>query len=461
MNYFKVSKFFLFVALFCVLIVSSSTLFPFIVGKYVWFRLAAGLAFIFFLLGILFKDDMAPEIAGEHRTVSKRFSAIFREPLVVAVTAFVSVYLLAGVFGYDPGASFWSNFERGEGGFQLLNLYVFFLLLRTLFVKRDDWKKFFITSLSVSGLVILYGLAASFGLNGFIGPTICGRFSGSLGNPAYLAPYLMFIMFFTGWLWFSRESMKNKGRNMLYAFLIFIFFFFFLLTQTRGSFLGLGVGAIVMFLYLAFKLPKGKWKTASGVAGVFLIILGSLAFTFRHSNIPVVPFCPSSSRLLEISTILGWGPENFSVVFDKSAQTRFWTWGSAIKGWKERPILGWGPENFSVVFDKYFDSRHFVPGQNSETWFDRAHSVYFDYLAETGILGLLGYLGIFAVYFWEFFKKRKGRHILEALLFAIPVAYLVQGIALFDVLPIYLNLFITLAFASFYFNEKESKNSKF
>jgi len=451
LTFFTVSKLFLFAALFCVVIVTSSTLFPFIVGKFVWFRIAASLSFIFFLLGLLFNDNISPEIAGEYGLVSKRFRAILREPLVIAVTAFIAMYLLSGFLGYDASASFWSNFERGEGGFQLLNFYLFFLMLRTLFRNKKEWKKFFGVSLIVSGLVILYGVAASINLNDFIGSEgFCGRFAGSLGNPAYLAPYLMFTAFFALYLWFSKGETKNTMRNIFYAILLFVFFFFFLLTQTRGTFLGLGVGLIAGFTYLFFKTQKSKLKTVSGVLAIVFIILGFSAFMLRHKNIPIVPFCASSSRLLEISTS------------DQTAQTRFWTWGSAIKGWKERPILGWGPENFSVVFDKYFDARHYVPGQNSETWFDRAHSVFIDYLTEIGILGLLSYLSIFIVYFWEFFKKTKDRSpVINTLFFTLPIAYLVQGIALFDVLPIYLVLFTTLAFASFYFNEeKEDKNNK-
>ena len=138
-----------------------------------------------------------------------------------------------------------------------------------------------------------------------------------------------------------------------------------------------------------------------------------------------------------------------------TAQTRLWVWGAAWQGFLERPILGWGPENFTVVFDLHFNKNFFVPGQNGETWFDRAHSVFFDYLSETGIVGLLSYLGIFVVLLWEFFKthRRKGASvILGGIILAIPFAYLGQGIAIFDVFPMYLCLFVFLAFSPFYFD---------
>lgn len=446
MNFFKVSKILLYISVFCVIVVTNSTLFPFIVGKYVFFRGVVDLALISFLLGVIFSK-------GEWEALKTRAKQVFHHPLFIAVSIFALVFLLASLFAHDAGAAFWSNFERGDGGLQVLHFYVFFTLLLLLFRNESEWKKIFMLSLVASGFVILYGVAASLGMSSFIGPPgFCGRFEGSLGNPAYLAPYLMFMMFFASWFWLSKKEAPR--RNIFFIALLLVFLFFFLLSQTRGAFLGLGLALIVGLLFLSCALPHGKGKNISITLAALSIIFAGAAFAFRHNNIPLVPFCESSSRLLDISTS------------DQTAQTRFWTWGSAIKGFQERPLLGWGPENFGVVFDKHFDTRHFTPNQNSETWFDRAHSVYFDYLAETGILGLLSFLGIFVVFFLQFWRHRRDiityHHphgaFLAALLLAIPVGYLGQGVALFDVLPIYLNVFLFLGFATHLFLEvKERK----
>jgi O-antigen ligase len=133
-----------------------------------------------------------------------------------------------------------------------------------------------------------------------------------------------------------------------------------------------------------------------------------------------------------------------------TAQTRFWTWGSAWKGFLDRPIFGWGPENFTRVFDKYFDTRHYNPNQSTETWFDRAHSVVFDYLAETGIVGLAAYLGLITLLVITALSLPYAP-LLVAFAVALPVAYFVQGLVLFDVLATYLNLFLV---AAFFVNEK-------
>jgi len=187
---------------------------------------------------------------------------------------------------------------------------------------------------------------------------------------------------------------------------------------------------------------------------LILVIVGVGLYAVR--NTPYVQNLPEG-RLLQIS------------LSDSTAQTRFWVWDEAWKGFLDRPIFGWGPENFTPVFDKYFNPNFYVPGQSSETWFDRAHSIYFDYLVETGLVGLISYLAIFAVFYWglvkKAFKNRKAPHegqpevhhktatnIQIGLLLALPLAYLIQGVAIFDVFPMYICLFTLFAFGAYYTN---------
>jgi O-antigen ligase len=454
----RLAKWYCYAAVFAVLVVINSIFFPFIGGKDYFFRYAVQLGLIAWLLWWAFEAK-----AGEMKTMLR---AAFKKPIVVAVTIFVAAVMLACIFALDAHAAFWSNYERGEGGFQMLHYYAFFLLLTMLFTHEEDWRNIFKFSLVAALGMIGYGVLANLGYGTFISPytggtvptgvwhrLVDGRFEGSLGNPAYVAPYLIFSMFFAAYLWASsRISGKLTAlKSWGYGIFIAIALFFFYTSQTRGAFLGLAAGMFIFVLYLAFAGNRRvrKWSLVS--LGI-LIVLGLGIFAIRNepflNNIP-------GGRLAQIS------------LSDSTAQTRFWVWGEAWHGFLEKPVFGWGPENFTAVFDKFFNPKFFVPGQNTETWFDRAHSVFFDYLAETGIVGLLSYLGIFIVFAREFFRRRKGSgtsggagahehktaHTLQnALILAMPAAYLVQGIAIFDVLPMYLSLFIFLGFANYYFN---------
>src|SRR3989338_2019171 len=394
----KISKFFLHLSVFCVLVVLAGTFFPFIGGKYYFFRVSVELALIAFLLWWGFED-------AEGETF-KRVKEVFSRPLVITVSIFVLTMILASLFAYDVHGAFWSNYERGEGAFQMIHYYLFFLLLSLVFRDSRDWMNIFKFSLVAAVGMIMYGVLAQLGIaDKFISPyqnnpnlptTMWGkligtRFQGSLGNPAYVAPYLLFSIFYALYLWIIDFKKSNWGYHVLYGALIIFFLGVFILNQTRGAFLGLAAAVFAYCLYLIIANPKiRKW----GVAGILAcVLLGGVLYMNR--NRPIIKELPID-RFLTIS---------FKA---DSAQTRFWTWNSAWQGFRERPLLGWGQENFSAVFDKYFDPRHFDPSRNTETWFDRAHSVVFDYLAETGIVGFLSYSAIFGIFYLYFFKKREG-----------------------------------------------------
>ncbi len=476
---FQVSKLLAYAAIFSVVIVMSSTFFPFIGGKYYFFRACVEMSIAFLLLWWAFEAPV-----GE---LEEKVRRVFGQPLFIAVSAFVLAFMLATIFADNPGGAFWSNFERGEGGFQMLHYYAFYVLLLILVRDEREWRFFFQLSLVAGALMILYGVGAQFGwtMINFISPYTGGpipesfwgklqtaRFQGSLGNPAYVAPYLMFIIFYALYLWFvGLDGERSKLQAYGYPLFAFVCLMFFGFSQTRGAFIGLAAGVLTFAVVLGLLYPKSR-KVIMVTLGLF-VVLGLVLLQYRDS--PLVQALPGS-RFLSIS------------LNDSTVQTRFWTWGSAWEGFLARPIFGWGPENFSTVFDRYFNAHHFIPGVATETWFDRAHSVFFEYLSTTGTVGFLAYFGIFFIFSREFLRwmsrRRMEEHLVtitpegvehpvhahhflgpfstalvRALLVSLPFAYLVQGLFLFDVLPIYMNLFLFMAFATFQFNQSSPTHS--
>ncbi|MCL5004463.1 MAG: O-antigen ligase family protein [Patescibacteria group bacterium] len=428
----KLTKFFLYAAPFSAVIVSRGTLFPFIVGKYVFFRTTVGLALIFFLWQWAANKSQIPNPKSQN---------FWKQPLVVAVSIFAIIYIISGFFGYNPSFSFWSNFERGEGGLQMIFLLVYFLLLVAVFRDKESWKKMLIAAVWAMVLVIGYGVGAALGINELVGEGFCSRFSGSLGNPAYLGTYMLFAIFYA--IYLLVEKIKDKKLTLVtsYYLLVPIFFFIFLLlSQTRGAFLGLGAAIISGLLYLFFNSTASKKiRLFSLFFAAVLIISGSLAIKYRNSINLSMPFCgEKGTRLLDVS------------LNTQNMQTRLLLWKQSIAIFKEKPIFGWGMENFNVPFEKHYDPRF-------EVWYDRAHNIFFDYLTMTGILGLLSFVGIFMIYYWQFFKfsKQESALVVKTLFFSLPIAYLVQGLALFDVLPVYINLFLFLAFSAYKFQNSK------
>ena len=438
-DYFKVSKFFLFIVPLAVVVISITTLFPFIVGRYVWFRISVDLALIFFLLGFLTSRDTAPIIS--------RLKEIFKRPLVIAVSIFATFFLLAGFFGVNPANSFWSNFERGEGGLQILHLWLFFSLISILFKEERDWRRLFGWAIIGGFLSAIYGILAGFNVTGFLGPRFGEdgfRFSGSIGNSSYFAILSLFLMFYS--LYLLRDKFNLGGgvlKKLVWpSFLVLFFLVASISAATRGAFLGL-IAAVVVFLGY-FVYSHRAWRKWLVVVGTLFLILVGVMIKYQDSTF--IKSLPVVSRLSTVSL----STETFS--------TRTIMWSIAWEGFKIRPILGWGPENFLKVFDTHFDTRYFNPTAGFGAWFDRAHSVYFDYLVETGALGLISFIGIFITFFWQIIKtiiktpkenRTGGFNFTIAFLLSLPVAYLIQGIVLFDVLSTYIQIFLFLAFAGY------------
>jgi len=453
-------------------IVYGGVLFPFIVGKYTFFRSLISLAIVAFVWawaterlengkwkisaggGSAYGGEKGKSFREQSRKgdTSTSFFSVLRHPLVIAVSVFVLLYVLAAVVGYDFRSSFWSNYERGEGALQMLFLWVFFALLVLFMRDARSWRKMFYISLVAAALMIIYGLLGAFGIGGRSGPGICERFAGSLGNSAYVGTYLLFIIFYASCLlvWDWRKTVR-----WLWLAAIPFFGIFLLMSQTRGALMGLGAGIVAALVYLAIVIPSKRAKATLAIVAVALVCVGVLGIVFRQ-YIDLMPFCnkpgQSGNRILDVSLKV------------ETYQTRLALWKASFNAFLDRPLLGWGPENVSVALERYFQPIM------AWSWFDRAHNIFFDYLVMGGALGFLSFIGIYATLAVVFFKHRfrgaginqpeariavsrstkqsdGARYVSDALVVGIIIAYLVQGFVLFDVLSIYINLFIVLAFA--------------
>jgi len=437
-------------ALFAVALVAPSTFFLFVGIKAYWFRLwvsAAAAAFLWWagFLATRASDSVSAELR-------ERLRRVFASPLTWAVTAFVAAFLISTFLARDPALAFWSNFERGEGGFAMLYLYAFFLLLGLVARDERSWRGLLWVSLIAAVLVVGYGVLAMLDdpANGtyFMGPrgisgVLQDRFAGSLGNPIYVGSYLLFVFLYISLL-FEKVARKSARAGLLA--LVALFSVFFVLSQGRGAMVGLAAGLVAGLGFASWAakgLPAGRQGRTRVIALSVLaaLVLAGGALRYFKDSAPVRAV-PIVSRIARISP--------------SSELTRLYVWRTALEGWRERPLFGWGPENFTEVFDRHFDVRHFTPGVRSNTWYDRAHSIAFDYLAELGAVGLLGFLSIFAAFYWQFFRFWDRKQVFRgALWFAFPVAYLAQGVTIFDIFPVYIQLFFFLAYATHVFRPIE------
>ncbi len=117
-----------------------------------------------------------------------------------------------------------------------------------------------------------------------------------------------------------------------------------------------------------------------------------------------------------------------------SFRLRWMAWGIAVEGWLARPIRGWGPNNFSYVFDQYFRPE-FREFRQADLWYDNAHNVPLNFLVECGLIGLLSYLVLIGSVGYALLRVRRRGEKSEwwvALMAAVFLAHFTQKLAVFE-----------------------------
>ncbi len=408
---------------FLPLYISGSMLFPFITGKNFTFRIITEIIFALWVGLVISRPEYRPKLT----------------PLFKIATAFVGIVFLADLLSPNPYRAFFSNYERMEGFMMLGHLYLYFVMLTSVFRTRRDWLVFFHVSLAASLIASYYGLLQRLGYRvslqgGF-------RVDSTIGNPTYFAAYLLFHVWMLGIL--IRRFWHRWWQSALYgAFLIFELVMIYF-TATRGVMLALALAippflaaAVFFWNRIAAPVPTG-WSAGRKIAAGLLA--ASIAFPLLFWSIRQTEFVQSSQALKRLT--------NYSIR-EGTIQDRFLIWKMSLRGVADRPILGWGQENYYLVFQKYYD-----PGlYGAEPWFDRSHNVFLDWAVHAGVPGLLGYLGVLGVAIWQLVRamRREKNVFFEGMaLLGLFATDFFQKLFVFDNLNSYLLFFAFLGYSQY------------
>ena len=419
----KISRFFIYAALLAPLLIIKASFFPFITGKAIFFRVLVELALLFFLIHVL-----AHIKKGQGKVLFTYLKKKLTHPIVICTAVFAVVFTLTAGTGVNPTGSFWSNFERGEGAFQILHYVGFFILTVLLFPNLKRLRGLLAAQVIIRIPVCVYALAqlvraADQTNSGFI--LAAGeRVSGTLGNPSYLACYLLFTLPLILYFFLQTKNPAwRTGLALLFGFELFIL----LKTGTRGAFLAILVGLFILGIIALIRTKHVRLRY--GLLVVLGLGIALIAFFFATRAASFWEHVPVFNRLINFESATS------------DIRPRIWTWNSAVKGVLDKPILGYGAENFAVPFDRYYNPGHY----GIESFFDRTHNIFLEYLITGGIALLIPWLAIFYFYYRRLRKRQKD--FWQAIFFTMPIVYFVQGFFLFDVLAIYLVFFLWLAFA--------------
>lgn len=371
-------------------------IFPFVFSKLLFFQVLIGLTFPAYLV-----------LAWADPNYRPRWT-----PLYGAIVAYFLAVALSVLFAVDPLRAWWGNQERMNGLFTLLHFIAWLSMTASLLKTWQQWRKILLFEVCISVVMAIVALLQK------PYPTLLrfpagSRVGGLLDNPIYMAAYQIFNLSFILLLWLKGVSRSTKIFLVICALLDISAF---VAAASRGALVGLAAGIFVFAIAYAIMTPRRKTKQiVLGVAVIFVLAYGIL-FAFR--NTPVI----RNSPIYRFTDIHG------------TLKTRLIAWDIAWNGFLERPFTGWGFDNFHIIFNEKYHPESLRYGYY-ETWFDRAHNTVLDALAMTGIFGAITFFGIFAALFYSVFRAYRRKWIdaeIASIFCALPIAYFVQNIFVFD-----------------------------
>lgn len=443
----------IFLLLLMPFVVTTQTIFPFIVGKAIYARV---------IIEILF----GAWVVLAYINPSYRLP---RSMLLLLLTLNLGVSLLAGFFGVSLQRSLWSTYERMQGVIDLAHWVALTAILASVIRTQTNWRYLLNINVAISLLIALLGISQNYSVEGipfygFLEAT--SRIGITLGNPTFVGAYMMVNAFISLGLFTSSalqwidskkqaplprqrrhrrtaQSPNTKGQLIVLAWGFWLVtaaleLWVLTLTGTRGAFLGLVVGILLVAVsYIVIGQLKVLRFFSIGLI-VFLAVMVIGFFSIRNTS----GFESIRDSNILLARISGFGLE------DSSFRGRLATWSAGLEAFTDKPILGWGPENYIIIFGRYIDE-----DDSRIVTHDKAHNKAVEELTTKGIFGFLSYIAIWAFMSIIIFRKAKKQQASEQaftiFIGAALAGYFTQNLFLFDTPATLLQLVLLMAYVTY------------
>ena len=442
-------------------VVSTGTIFPFVVGKALWSR--SVIEVVFALWAVLALASPAWRLP--------------RSRVLAALAAGLAVSLLAAWFGASPQRSLWSTYERMQGVVDGAHWTALAVVLVSVLRTGAAWRRLLAASAGAGAAMACLVIASYLGMGvpfyGALAEQHLPRMSGPVGNPIYLSAYLlanlMLALGLAARAWLTpappatsaaapkaragrrrranrrerpraeRVARPASGRwaGLVWAVAAGLHLWGMTLAGSVGGFVGLFAALVVVAAAAAF-LARGRARriAAAGLAALAALAIGAgMRFVLPDRTTPAGIENPA------VRYVAGVNLQRASV------QSRLAAWEAGLEGFAARPVLGWGPENFAAVFGRFASGYGAVSDPH-----DQAHGKLVEVAATTGAAGVAAYLGLWALALLAVWRAARGMEAPERALAlgagGALAGTLAQGQFLFDTPAGSLQTIVLLGFAA-------------
>ena len=277
-NFPKLIFFGLSLIIFAPLVVSPETVYPFVVGKSLWFRGIIYSISCLWLILISINKKYLPE----------------KDTLVLLFSLFLLTQALSGVFNSSPLNSFWGNWERMEGVVEYVHWLIFILIASSTLKTKLSWISLWKINTFAGLIVATLGFFESLGL---VIPSAGGldifpfvvdpegsytqgeRVESTIGNPSYLATYLSMVTFSSVALIY-REFQKNYQLSIINTYTT-------LKSWSKAYIIIATIGSLLSIWTI---LNSGSRATLIGIAVAILFISTMISITNKKfRNFTLIP----------------------------------------------------------------------------------------------------------------------------------------------------------------------------
>lgn len=426
------------------LIITQQTIFSFVVGKALYARVVIEIVAVLWLALLLRNPIYRPP----------------RSWVLLAFLGYLIITFSAAVWGINFERSIWSTYERMTGTWALFHWFLFILIAASVLRSSKEWNFLLNLNLAVALVLSLLGLAQMYGIPIFTYVLPKCRVYATLGNPSYLAAILMVsTIVAAGFLARSFVTVEDTGgsldrqheddvplgsrralflRRMFWGAVAALGLLVLFQTGSRGAFIGLVSGAVAMPVALMIWGNRRALRPVALTAAAVILGIAALFAWHQTFGFPVRPSCRGESLSERVTG---------TRITEGNIATRLFSAKAGIRAFLERPVLGWGPENFTEVFERFVEPSYY---SYSTSYTDRAHNKLVGELATKGVLGTLAYLGIWVALVWAVLRRHRppGEETLAYIVLGALFAYFVQNLFLFDTPPTMLQWALLVAWVA-------------
>lgn len=452
-------------------VVTTGTVFPFIVGKALWSRSIIEVVFALWAVLVL---------------VNPRRYRPPRSWLLGLLAAGFAVSLVSAAFGVSPLRSLWSTYERMQGLVDAAHWLALAVVLVSMLRTRAAWRVLLggmaATGAAIAFVVVAVAHDVDVPLYGALPELDPPRLGGPLGNPTFLGGYMIVSLMTAlglavrAWLAArtaaadgprstaprhasarARKAWQRRARAAqrqaperpsaspapqwaavaLWAACAALALWTMALAGSVGSFVGLFASLAALAVAGAFR-ARGRLRTVA-IAGLVALLgaaaaAGARSWTADRSAL-YLPDHPVARYVLSTH------------VTRPGVQSRLAAWKAGLEGFAERPALGFGPENFIDVFGLYASGY----GAFAEPH-DRAHGKLVEAAATTGLAGVAAWLALWSLALFTLWRAAWRLEAPERVLVLFAgaglVGHLVQAQFLFDTPTTSLQATLLLGYAA-------------